>query len=204
MQNAFYAQLSAVWSTDRPKPSFFLFEISKYSMSLVDLDLLVVGAGPHALSLLTRLVDDEPDLLTESQRSHAMSKAKHARPRQQVRRHLKKTFNGVEKLPRTMVIDNHGEWMAQWAADFKALGIKYLRSHEHMHPCPFDFQSLHVWAVEQGRDDELHAMNRTDCCNCRRAGYYGPFVVPSTQLFLDFCASLVDRYGLAPLVSPGT
>ena len=30
------------------------------------LDLCVIGAGPHALSLLTRLVDDEPDLLTEA------------------------------------------------------------------------------------------------------------------------------------------
>jgi hypothetical protein len=42
----------------------------------VILDLLVIGAGPHALSLLTRLIDDDPDLMTESQRSHRMSKAK--------------------------------------------------------------------------------------------------------------------------------
>ena len=51
----------------------------------VILDLLVIGAGPHALSLLTRLIDDDPDLMTESQRSHRMSKAKYARPKIRVR-----------------------------------------------------------------------------------------------------------------------
>ena len=29
------------------------------------LDLVVIGAGPHALSLLTRLIDDEPDLMPD-------------------------------------------------------------------------------------------------------------------------------------------
>ena len=39
------------------------------------LDLLVIGAGPHALSLLTRLIDDDPDLLTEKERMHVVKKA---------------------------------------------------------------------------------------------------------------------------------
>ena len=32
-----------------------------------ELDLLVIGAGPHALSLITRLVDDDPDLMSEEE-----------------------------------------------------------------------------------------------------------------------------------------
>ena len=46
-------------------------------MSSVDdsYDVVVIGAGPHALSLVCRLVDDEPDLLDEAARSHIMSKA---------------------------------------------------------------------------------------------------------------------------------
>ena len=62
------------------------------------LDLLVIGAGPHALSLLARLVDDEPDLLTESQRTFTMSKARHAKPKEVVREHLKRRFDAVQKL----------------------------------------------------------------------------------------------------------
>ena len=39
------------------------------------LDLVVIGAGPHALSLLARLVDPDPDLLTERERIHIVKKA---------------------------------------------------------------------------------------------------------------------------------
>ena len=168
------------------------------------LDLLVIGAGPHALSLLTRLVDDEPDLLSEKERVFTMSKAKHMVPKAIVRGHLKKRFDAAAKLPRTMVVDTHGQWMAQWAADFEALGIKYLRSHEHLHPCPYNFQSLTVWAEWQKRTGELKAMEQVDRDESRKAGFYGPFVVPSSRLFLDFCQSLVDRYGLASLINRGT
>ena len=168
-----------------------------------DLDLLVIGAGPHALSLLTRLVDPEPDLLTERQRNFTMIRAKNARSKAVVREHLKKRFK-AERLKRTLVVDSHGKWMAQWALDFKALGISYLRSHQHMHPCPFDFQSLQVWAEMKGRAAELQPMDQVDRDNCRKAGYFGPYVVPSSQLFLDFCSHLVDSYDLGPLISTGT
>ena len=58
-----------------------------------DLDFLVIGAGPHALSLLCRLIDDEPDLMTEDQRTHMMAKAgTRARAPAAVRAHLKKRF----------------------------------------------------------------------------------------------------------------
>lgn len=179
-------------------------EESLVSDDTVTLDLLVIGAGPHSLSLLSRLVDEDPDLLTEKQRSHAMSKAKYARSKAAVREHLTKSYDATTHLPKTLVVDSHGSWMAQWAADFKAFGIEFLRSHQHMHCCPFDFQSLQVWGEEQGRSKELRAMEHVDRDESRKAGYYGPFVVPSSSLFLDFCYSLVERYNLAPLVSRGT
>ena len=208
------------------------------------LQLLVIGAGPHALSLLTRLLDDEPDLMTELERSYVMRRATRYRPRAEVREHLKKRFdqsfqvgystsvndsgllNNVEKntdkniicsatkknstsllgscigsksntTPKlksdagsnytsncstslnnsnTMVIDTHGRWMAQWESDFEAFGIDYLRSHEHLHPDPFDFQALSVFAEMQKRGNELKPMQDVDRNNCRKEGYYGPFV----------------------------
>ena len=102
------------------------------------LDLVVIGAGPHALSLLTRLSDDEPDLMTEAERGKIMLKAKLMRPYSAVRRHLKRRYDARERLPKTLVVDNNGGWMIQWFSDFRALGIDVLRSHVNLHPCPFD------------------------------------------------------------------
>ena len=118
-----------------------------------DLDVLVIGAGPHALSLLCRLIDDEPDLMTEDQRTHMMAKAgTRARAPAAVRAHLRKRFDSRDVLRRVAVVDAHGSWMAQWAHDFEALQIPHCRSHSDLHPCPYDFQSLRVWAEMQKRD----------------------------------------------------
>ena len=74
------------------------------------LDLVVVGAGPHAASLLCRLIDDEPDLLTERERVHVVQKAgKRGRSWATVKKHLKKTFNGAARLKKGVaVVDLHG------------------------------------------------------------------------------------------------
>ena len=143
------------------------------------LDLVVIGAGPHALSLLCRLVDDDPDLLTEAQRVHMMQKAgTRARSHAEVRRHLKQRFDGAAKLPGVVVVDTHGQWLAQWNRDFATLRIDHTRSHADLHPCPHDFQSLRIWAKVQRRESELWHMQYIDRERCRAAGYSGPFVLP--------------------------
>lgn len=151
------------------------------------LDLLVIGAGPHALSMLTRLVDDDPDLLTEFERAKMTVNegSRLSRDKKVVREHIKKRFDAAKRIPKTLVVDSHGTWMAQWAANFKAFGIKFLRSHYNMHPDPYDFQSLGVWATQRRREYELKQMDVVDRDKCRKSGYYGPFVVPDTDLFLD-------------------
>jgi hypothetical protein len=84
-----------------PQPSLIHTCASFASM----LDLLVVGAGPHSLSLVTRLVDDTPDLLTEHERVCKMSdgmkgaNAKYSgRSHPVVREHLRKRFDGAALL----------------------------------------------------------------------------------------------------------
>ena len=169
------------------------------------LDLVVIGAGPHALSLLSRLVDDAPDLLSEKERVRIAHKAgSRGKSHATVRKHLqRKAYDGAEKLPRVVVIDAHGEWLAQWRADFEALDIRHTRSHSDLHPCPFDFASLRVWAEIKGRQSEMVEMDHLDRDHSRSLGYGGPFTLVGTSLFNDFCASLVDRYGLSPLVRAG-
>lgn len=165
----------------------------------------MIGAGPHALSVVCRLVDDEPDLLTERERVRVASKAgSRGRSHAAVRKHLKRKFDGAARLPRVAVVDAHGRWMAQWERDFAALGIAHTRSHADLHPCPFDFASLRVWAEAKGRQDEMWPMEYIDREASRAAGFAGPYVLPGARLFADFCASLVERYSLAPLVRCGT
>ncbi|CAD7969392.1 unnamed protein product [Amoebophrya sp. A25] len=208
-------------TSTRPKPNDSNILEDKESI----LELLVIGAGPHALSLLTRLIDDDPDLLTEMERSYMMRRARRYRPRTEVRAHLKKRFSlrseseketgretstGTASTTRELtsdnvtVIDSHGRWMAQWDSDFEAFGIDYLRSHEHLHPDPFDFQALSVFAEMQKRTSELKQMKAVDRDQCRKAGYFGPFVTPSMRLFADYCQNLVERYDLNSVVQKGT
>lgn len=169
------------------------------------LDLVVVGAGPHALSLLGRLVDDDPDLMTERERQSIMNWAKKSRSHAVVRKHLKKRYNARGVLPGVAVVDLNGGWMEQWERDFSSLGIHHTRSHADLHPCPFDYQSLRVWAAQEGREAELIEMHHIDREGLRAQGHYlYPFVLPSTKLFNDFCRSIVERYGLQPLVRKGT
>ena len=198
------------------------------------LDLVVIGAGPHALSLVCRLVDDEPDLLPEIERQRMMTKTserlnghtckggRKAERREggcgatnrQVRHHLSKSFDATTALPKSVVVDSHGEWMAEWKQNFDALEIQTTRSHADFHPCPFDYKSLRVWAHQQHRQSELHETRHLDKEAIRKAGFENnessslsfnktPYVLPSTSLFNDFCDDLVTRYNLDPLLRKG-
>ena len=72
------------------------------------LDLVVIGAGPHALSLLCRLIDSAPDLLTEQERTHLVQKAgTRARSHKEVRKGLARRFDGPRTLPNVAVVDAH-------------------------------------------------------------------------------------------------
>lgn len=103
-----------------------------------------------------------------------------------VRAHLKR-FRQLDSS-KLAVVDKGGQWMERWRNQFKALGIKYLRSHEMMHPDAFDHSSLSVWASAKKRQDFLFLedlpKNRT---------YHGPFVLPSNCMMLDFCRDLVKQ-----------
>ena len=60
----------------------------------------------------------------------------------------------------------------RWERDFAALGIAHTRSHVDMHACPFDFQSLRVWAETQQRDDEIWHMSYIDRTAARAGTHF--------------------------------
>ena len=169
------------------------------------LDLVVIGAGPHALSLLTRIIDDQPDLRSERERTHHAKRAgSRGHSHSQIRSHLRNRYDAAKLLPKTLVIDIHGTWMQEWKNNFQALGIEHTRSHADLHPCPFDFASLREWTVTQKRQHELWDMSYIDRESSRKSGYAGPFMLVGVSLFNDFCDALVLRYNVAPLVRRGT
>jgi hypothetical protein len=90
--------------------------------------------------------------------------------------------------PRTggdvLVVDPQG-WMVQWNRQLRQLGVQRLRSSCVHHPDP-DPWALVGFAHEQLREAELT----------------GQFNVPSTSLFADFCAWLVERLGLDDALIP--
>ena len=162
--------------------------------------LVVIGAGPHALSLLCRLIEDEPDLFTEAERTQMTVKAgtgaKGRGPFAAVRKHLSRRVDNP--LAGVRVLDAHGGWLAQWRLNFAALEIAHLRSHADLHPCPYDWQSLRVFAEK--RPDELWHMQYLERDEAHAADWRGPFKLPDARLFLDFCDALVERYGLRDAV----
>ena len=163
--------------------------------------LVVIGAGPHALSLLCRLIEDEPDLFTEAERTQMTVKAGtgakgRARPFAAVRKHLSRRLDNP--LAGVRVLDAHGGWLTQWRLNFAALEIAHLRSHADLHPCPYDWQSLRVFAEK--RPDELWHMQYLERDEAHAADWRGPFKLPDARLFLDFCDALVERYGLRDAV----
>lgn len=86
---------------------------------------------------------------------------------------------------RFVVIDPAGDWLRQWHHQFAALEIPHLRSPAVHHPDP-NPHALRTFA--EGRPDEL----------------LPPYALPTTNLFRDFCQSVIERWDLANRVMAGT
>lgn len=84
---------------------------------------------------------------------------------------------------RIRIIDPSGTWMTQWQRQFAAQEIAELRSPAVHHPDP-DAHALRTFA--EGRYHDLHP----------------PYDRPGTQLFHDFCQTLIRRWQLQDAVTP--
>jgi hypothetical protein len=175
-------------------------------------DLVVIGAGPHALALVTRLLERWPSSViseTEHSRLHHIHSGKSHRGTDSV---TPLVLNGLNK--RILVIDKYGEWMAKWDKSFRAYDIEYLRSPLFFHIDPAHPEALRAYAQKYNRSSELHDITYIvdNCKNSRRNGKRGrdfnqvdreQFYTPGTRLFSDFCTDLIDRYNLYDMVVQG-
>lgn len=120
-----------------------------------------------------------------------------------------------------VVLDaSSNSWLGAWKARFARLNIRHLRSPLFFHPDPRDKDGLLAYAYENGRESELteihnvagkeyskHARKKQRSRHPKverhlrvdgrdRIDYF----TPSTELFEDYCHSIVDRYELGGLV----
>eukprot|EP00947_MAST-08B_sp_MAST-8B-sp1_P004710 g4710.t1 len=94
------------------------------------------------------------------------------------------------------VFDPAGAWMSQWHRQFAALGIPFLRSPISAHPDPVDGEMMRVFAEDaKRREAEMIEVDLR-----KVAEYHGPYEVPSTVLFKDFCDGVISRYKLGSFV----
>jgi hypothetical protein len=127
-------------------------------------DLVVIGAGPHALALLTRLLEESPDpsgdfwigltsrpIGDKAARDMVFDAAGGADEADDAARagaapsdaRVRGIF-GSDWSSRVEIIDPAGCWLSQWIRAFDTLRVPFLRSGVDVHPSPYSSQAL--WA----------------------------------------------------------
>ncbi|KAM8894939.1 uncharacterized protein AB9W97_011303 [Spinachia spinachia] len=155
---------------------------------MVILDVVIVGGGPHALTLASLLCNSEsepksepghdlprrpsPDEPAGPQTDPETSNSKRCRGRKNRRpaavsegptleEQLAKSTKS-ERLdfpPMSLrVVDAYGAWTALWESQFTALNIPHLRSHTLVHTDPLNKKALQEFVLKSNRSAELHSL----------------------------------------------
>lgn len=130
-------------------------------------DVVVIGAGPAALSLVTRMLEDRPAAIyleDERRHLHWLNRTSHCAPTLKTRgggsvqyRTVLEHSDKLKSSPRhpkarILILDKHSSgWMTQWRSNFASLEIPYLRSPMFFHPDPSDLDGLLEYAMQTGR-----------------------------------------------------
>lgn len=98
-------------------------------------ELAVVGAGPHALALVTRLLETQPaSLFNDHEHQRRVHLSKQSPKHFGLYEH--QIFNRENISKKIVVLDKYGDWMTKWHKQFKAFKIDFLRSPLYFHPDP--------------------------------------------------------------------
>ncbi|KAM4743682.1 uncharacterized protein FYW61_021979 [Anableps anableps] len=143
------------------------------------LDVLIIGGGPHALTLASLLCNPDPDQDSDGEDdSHISSptlsnletfKHKPCNERRKRRttagqmteeQKAKPTISESTVCPplSVLVVDTYGEWAALWESQFTALNISHLRSHTLVHTDPLNKNALQEFVLKHNRFAELHSL----------------------------------------------
>ncbi|XP_038557334.1 uncharacterized protein zgc:113276 isoform X2 [Micropterus salmoides] len=152
---------------------------------MVILDVLIIGGGPHALTLASLLSTAHPN--PNSDPGHDLplspfcSGPSGPRPNPETshnklcsgrkKRRAKKGVTLEERLAKSTisesvvcppqslrVVDSYGEWTCMWESQFTALKIPHLRSHTLVHTDPLNKKALQEFVLKFDRLAELHSL----------------------------------------------
>ncbi|XP_040895497.1 uncharacterized protein zgc:113276 isoform X2 [Toxotes jaculatrix] len=149
------------------------------------LDVLILGAGPHALTLASLLCnpDHDPNSNPGHDSSLSTSCSDPPRPQPNLETSKNRCCSGKKKRRATtgitieeqpaksvtsekiicpplslQVVDSYGEWTALWESQFTALNIAHLRSHTLVHTDPLNKKALQEFVLKSDRSAELHSL----------------------------------------------
>ncbi|XP_047219900.1 uncharacterized protein zgc:113276 [Girardinichthys multiradiatus] len=146
---------------------------------MVMLDVLIIGGGPHALTLASLLSSPDPGQDSDCEDDRLISMSTHSnsdtfkhtqcnegRKRrttagQMTRKHKAKptVSESTVCLPLSvLVVDTYGEWVALWESQFTALNIPHLRSHTLVHTDALNKNALQEFVLKYNRLAELHSL----------------------------------------------
>uniref|UniRef100_A0A3P9JNT0 Zgc:113276 n=1 Tax=Oryzias latipes TaxID=8090 RepID=A0A3P9JNT0_ORYLA len=182
---------------------------------MVVLDVLVIGGGPHALTLASLLSAPETDTRHLCQTNPSGAQFRKKTKEEEEKRDKEKEC--ICPSLRFQVVDTYGDWAALWESQFEALSIPHLRSHALVHTDPLKKTALQEFVVKHERSEELHTLpdrvyilDKNTFFNDMRLGkkekkrLHLPstlkkslaFSLPGTKLSVDFFKDQVQRYKL--------
>ncbi|XP_047674652.1 uncharacterized protein zgc:113276 isoform X3 [Tachysurus fulvidraco] len=133
------------------------------------LDVLIVGAGPHALILATLLMNPNQHVNTSSPeilQGVQLSKTNPKTGQTKSKNRSVDTLSELHKDPKCpacpplifKVVDSYGEWASLWESQFTTLNIPHLRSHMLVHTNPLNKKALQEFVLAEDRLAELHSL----------------------------------------------
>lgn len=172
------------------------------SMGSEEYDVVVIGAGLHALTFLCAFLEEDPMAvhLIDAKRGIVRSKLSERQMRDKHRKRKAKSKSAIWKNLRIAVVDKFGCWLKNWTRQFDVLGIETLRSNAGLHPDPIDPEMLFEFARMEGFTTEEAFSEMTD--TKRGKEFVGPFQRPKSHFFNSFCQFLIDSYKLRDAVIP--
>ncbi|XP_066561943.1 uncharacterized protein LOC136750784 [Amia ocellicauda] len=134
------------------------------------LDVLIIGGGPHALTLASLLTNPgcripqpssgvlEGVVFSKSWCKKGKSKLR-GRPSPGHTDELLETLD-LPPCPQLQlkVVDTYGQWTTLWEKQFAALNIPHLRSHTLVHTDPLNKKALQEFVLKHERTNELHTL----------------------------------------------
>ena len=141
-------------------------------------DVIIIGAGPAGLSMLSAIHNPDGHLTNARKRRSLWNR---------------KLWNKKpSKQMKVCVVDPAGDWMNEWKGRFKSLGIDLLRSPAFATPDYYSNAAITEYAFKHNRQKELIEMElpRNACALTYGIASEGLMKLAKSKLFSDFCDDL--------------